>query len=103
MISGWDHWVGIPRDTFIYPITVLIQKAFPKDAVAIVRYLNEESGNHVYSTSLCEQEKLDQNSKWLNEGIDWYGDAFALISEQQIWMPYSKEYKKSNNKQIASI
>ena len=54
---------------------------FPPDAVAVVRYLNEVSGNHVYSTSTVEQWILDQDSNWLNEGVAWYGDAFALISE----------------------
>ena len=46
-------------------------------AVAVVRYLNIESGSHVYSTSTYEQGLLDQNSLWLNEGIAWYGDPMA--------------------------
>ena len=50
---------------------------FPEDAVAVVRYLNQETGSHVYSTSIYEQGILDQDSLWLNEGIAWYGDPMA--------------------------
>jgi hypothetical protein len=50
---------------------------FPDGAVAVVRYLNQETGSHVYSTSTYEQGLLDQSSLWLNEGIAWYGDPMA--------------------------
>jgi len=50
---------------------------YPDDAVAVVRYLNQETGSHVYSTSTYEQGILDQDSLWLNEGIAWYGDPMA--------------------------
>ena len=50
---------------------------FPEGAVAVVRYLNQETGSHVYSTSTFEQGILDQDSLWLNEGIAWYGDPMA--------------------------
>ena len=48
---------------------------YPDDAVAVVRYLNQQTGRHVYSTSAYEQSILDQNSNWLNEGIAWFGDS----------------------------
>ena len=47
---------------------------YPDNAVAVVRYLNQETGSHVYSTSTFEQGVLDQDSLWLNEGVAWYGD-----------------------------
>jgi len=49
--------------------------ARPDDAVAIYRYLNQSNGNHIYSTSTYEQELLNNNSEWLNEGIAWYGES----------------------------
>jgi len=54
---------------------------FPEDAIAVVRYLNKESGNHVYSTSTFEQGILDQDSNWLNEGIAWYGDPTVATTD----------------------
>ena len=54
---------------------------FPEDAIAVVRYLNKESGNHVYSTSTFEQRILDQDSNWLNEGIAWYGDPTVATTD----------------------
>ena len=51
---------------------------FPENAVAVVRYLNEVNGKHVYSTSTFEQSLLDQNSNWVNEGIAWYGAPINL-------------------------
>jgi len=54
---------------------------FPEDAIAVVRYLNKESGNHVYSTSTFEQGILDQDSNWLNEGIAWYGDPMVASTD----------------------
>jgi hypothetical protein len=50
---------------------------FPDGAVAVARFLNQETGSHVYSTSTYEQGILDQDSLWLNEGIAWYGDPMA--------------------------
>ena len=64
--SGWDYEGGA--------FSAYSTNDFPDDAVAVVRYLNEVSGNHVYSTSAYEQSLLDQNSDWINEGIAWYGD-----------------------------
>ena len=54
---------------------------FPSDAVAVVRYLNQVSGNHVYSTSVFEQGILDQDSNWVNEGIAWYGNALPTTND----------------------
>ena len=51
---------------------------YPDDAVAVVRYLNQETGSHVYSTSAYEQSLLDQNSNWMNEGIAWFGDPMVV-------------------------
>jgi len=51
---------------------------YPDDAVAVVRYLNQETGSHVYSTSAYEQSLLDQNSNWMNEGIAWFGDPMIV-------------------------
>ena len=47
---------------------------YPDNAVAVVRYINEENGNHLYSSDEYEQSLLDQNNNWINEGIAWYGD-----------------------------
>ena len=44
------------------------------NAVAVVRYLNQGTGSHLYSTSTYEQSLLDQDSNWVNEGIAWYGN-----------------------------
>ncbi|WP_071823029.1 leucine-rich repeat domain-containing protein [Synechococcus sp. WH 8109] len=44
------------------------------NAVAVVRYLNQGTGSHLYSTSTYEQSLLDQDTNWLNEGIAWYGN-----------------------------
>ncbi len=54
---------------------------FPEDAVSVVRYLNQESGNHLDSTSTFEQAILNQDSNWLNEGIAWYGDALPTTND----------------------
>ena len=48
---------------------------FPEDAVQVLRYLNQETGSHLYSTSIYEQTILDQDTNWVNEGIAWYGGA----------------------------
>ena len=47
---------------------------FPENAIRVVRYLNQGTGSHLYSTSTYEQSLLDQDANWLNEGIAWYGD-----------------------------
>ena len=47
---------------------------YPKDAIACVRYLNLDTGSHVYSTSTSEQEILNANSIWKNEGVAWYAN-----------------------------
>jgi hypothetical protein len=44
------------------------------NAIAVVRYLNQGTGSHLYSTSTYEQNLLDQDANWLNEGIAWYGN-----------------------------
>ena len=46
---------------------------FPENAISVVRYLNQGTGSHLYSTSTYEQSLLDQDANWLNEGIAWYG------------------------------
>ena len=52
---------------------------YPDDAVAVVRYLNVETGSHVYSTSSYEQGLLDQNASFINEGIAWFGDPMITV------------------------
>ena len=47
---------------------------YPDDSEAVVRYLNLETGSHVYSTSSYEQGLLDENASFMNEGIAWFGD-----------------------------
>ena len=47
---------------------------YPDDAAAVVRYLNIETGSHVYSTSSYEQGLLDENASFRYEGIAWFGD-----------------------------
>ena len=54
---------------------------YPDEAVAVVRYLNEETGNHVYSTSTFEQSLLNEDSNWLNEGVAWYGDSLPVAND----------------------
>lgn len=67
--SGWDY----EGPAF----SAYSTSDFPEGAVAVVRYLNQETGSHIYSTSTFEQGLLDQDSLWLNEGIAWYGDPMA--------------------------
>jgi hypothetical protein len=71
--SGWDYEGGA--------FSAYSTNDFPEDAVAIVRYFNKESGNHMYSTSTFEQGILDQDSNWLNEGIAWYGNALPTTND----------------------
>ena len=52
----------------------------PDDATAVIRYFNQVSGNHVYSTSTYEQGLLDQDINWINEGIAWFGDTAPIKS-----------------------
>ena len=54
---------------------------YPEDSVAVFRYLNQETGNHLYSTSTFEQAILNQDSNWLNEGVAWYGDELPVVSD----------------------
>jgi hypothetical protein len=54
---------------------------YPDEAVAVVRYLNQETGNHVYSTSTFEQSLLNEDSNWVNEGTAWYGDVLPVASD----------------------
>ena len=71
--SGWDYEGGA--------FSAYSTNDFPDDAVAVVRYLNEVSGNHVYSTSAYEQSLLNNDSNWVNEGIAWYGDPMVATNE----------------------
>ena len=54
---------------------------YPDEAVAVVRYLNQETGNHVYSTSTFEQSLLNEDSNWQNEGVAWFGDVLPVASD----------------------
>ena len=54
---------------------------FPSDAIAVVRYLSQDTGSHVYSTSTYEQSLLNQDSNWINEGIAWYGDSMVATTD----------------------
>ena len=54
---------------------------YPDEAVAVVRYLNQETGNHVYSTSTFEQSLLNEDSNWVNEGVAWFGDSLPVASD----------------------
>ena len=54
---------------------------YPDEAVAVVRYLNQETGNHVYSTSTFEQSLLNEDSNWQNEGVAWFGDSLPVASD----------------------
>ena len=42
-------------------------------AIPVIRYLNTNSGVHLYSTSSIEQDILNTAPEWLYEGIAWYG------------------------------
>lgn len=42
-------------------------------ATAVVRYLNLNTGHHLFSTSPAEQLMLNQLSTWQYEGVAWYG------------------------------
>lgn len=46
----------------------------PSDAAAVVRYYNSSINSHVYSTSGYEQQVLNQNPLWINEGVAWYSE-----------------------------
>ena len=52
---------------------------YPEDAVAVVRYFNVETGSHLYSTSAVEQDLLNQDSSWMNEGVAWYGESIVAV------------------------
>ena len=52
---------------------------YSEEATAIVRYYNLETGSHVYSTSAYEQNLLNENSTWLNEGIAWFGEEQPVV------------------------
>ena len=71
--SGWEYEGGA--------FSSYSTSDFSDDAVAVVRYLNGENGNHVYSTSTFEQDILDQDSNWINEGIAWYGESFSTATD----------------------
>ena len=45
----------------------------PSDATAVVRYLNLNTGSHLFSTSPAEQLILNQLTTWRFEGVAWYG------------------------------
>ena len=46
----------------------------PDDALTIIRFYNQKTGYHLYSTSDYEQSFLTQDPNWINEGIAWFGD-----------------------------
>lgn len=45
------------------------------NVIPVYRYLNANTGIHLYSASDYEQQILNDSSEWLNEGIAWYGEA----------------------------
>ncbi|WP_157859852.1 hypothetical protein [Prochlorococcus marinus] len=45
------------------------------DGLAVVRYFNNYTGSHLYSTNTQEQGILNSSAEWTNEGIAWYGAA----------------------------
>ena len=47
---------------------------YPMGAVPVIRYFNPLIKSHLYSTSPEEQNILDQDSNWINEGLAWYGE-----------------------------
>ncbi len=49
-------------------------KDAPENAVQVIRYYNSSLNTHLYSTSSNEQNILDQDLLWNNEGIAWYSD-----------------------------
>ena len=52
----------------VYPVSNV-----PSSAIPVFRYLGS-NGNHLFSTSVAEQNSLNSSSEWINEGIAWYGD-----------------------------
>tara|TARA_B100000674_G_C37956222_1_gene969737 strand:- start:730 stop:1839 length:1110 start_codon:yes stop_codon:yes gene_type:complete len=46
----------------------------PLGKVPVIRYFNPLIKTHLYSTSLEEQNILDRDLNWINEGLAWYGD-----------------------------
>ncbi len=44
-------------------------------SVPVVRYLNTDTGSHIYSTSQIEQNIFSQTSSMINEGVAWYGES----------------------------
>ena len=46
----------------------------PSNATAVSRFLNLETGRHVFSSSQIEKEILGSSSEWRNEGIAWYAE-----------------------------
>lgn len=46
----------------------------PNGSIAVVRYLNEDTGGHIYSSNEYEQGLLDDSPLWKNEGVAWYSD-----------------------------
>ena len=71
--SGWEY-EGAAFSAFT-------TDDFPPEAVAVVRYLSQDTGSHLYSTSTNEQNILNQNSNWVNEGIAWYGDSMTATTD----------------------
>ena len=64
--DGWEYEGGA--------FSAYSVSEYPEDAIAVVRFLNENTGNHVYSTSEYEWNVLEQSGEWLNEGVAWYAD-----------------------------
>ena len=46
----------------------------PSGSLSVVRYFNNNTGSHLYSTNSTEQGILNSSADWTNEGIAWYGD-----------------------------
>jgi hypothetical protein len=71
--SGWEYEGGA--------FSAYSTSDFPDGAVAVVRYVNQTSGNHVYSTDTFEQGLLNADSNWFNEGTAWYGDTLSTAND----------------------
>ena len=50
------------------------QASFVTGSIPVIRYLNANSGIHLYSTSSFEQDILNSAPEWIYEGVAWYGE-----------------------------
>ena len=67
--TSWTY-EGIAFQVFSH-----VQASSMTGAIPVIRYLNTNSGVHLYSTSSIEQDILNTVPEWLYEGIAWYGDS----------------------------